>query len=243
MKKIFIPSIDELYQMQEMGANVYKYILVKAIESLICHGVNYPKAEILKVAYKYLKDNIEISRAICTLYPEEMKYSKISKIDTELCLRLINSKTHDKNCGLDYLSKFDTDVLENSIVLTNVVQLLNKELIDNAKYRFDYNSNKLLDSIFNREIGENELMLIFGESKNKVTKALTNIEPTYALSLPDNCFTKETRREHLHTGIHNYANRYGITASVGIEYTGKDILTNKEQDVKRLLRCIKDRNK
>lgn len=258
MKKNFIPSMDELYQMQEMGANVYKYLLVKTIESLICYGINYPNAGILKSAYKYLSEDPEIARAICTLYPEEILYSEFARKDFELCMRLINSG-ESKTCGLDYLTKFDESILSNSTVLESTVLLLNKELSNNPRYRFEYvgcelqfarrGAGCLLNNIFERKITNKELIHMPEESRFTVIKKLINIEPAYALSLFEEVYEdclglKETvRKSYLNTGIYNYANRYKITPSVGTQYVGKDILTNPTSNVKRLLKTIYEKNK
>lgn len=259
MKQVFMPSMDELYQMQELGANIYKYILIKAIESLICNGLNYPYAGILKSAYNYLREDAEISRAICTLYPDEIQFSNISSSDIELCNRLLHS-TYDENrvCGLDQLCMFDTAVYRNSIILKEAILLFDKELRENPRYRFEYTGNfakrgagRLLDDILNRKISDNELMFLFGESRVTVVKALTRIEPSYAISLPDSYFeghlglsAMETRISCLHSGIYNYGERYGISKNVGVAYTSsRDILSNPDQNVKRLIRCINDRNK
>lgn len=243
MKKVFMPSMDELYLMQDMGGNVYKYLLVKAIESMICYGVNYPKAEMFKTAYKYLQENIEIVRAICSLYPEEMDRNEvvknIAKNDVELCLRLINSG-ETKGCSLDNLARFDKGTLFNSLVIKDTVTRLDSELQSNPKYRFEYEENALLDKIFNREIGESELMTIFGKNKNEVISSLVRIEPTYLFNI---CGNNGYRPEELNLRVNDYANRYGITNSIGCEYLGKDILTKPDTNVKRLFRCIKDRNK
>lgn len=248
MKKVYLPTTGELYQMQEMGADVYKYILVKAIESLICYGVNYPNAKILKNAYKYLQEDVEISKAICLLYPDELKYSSTARANIDLCSKLIETRKIEF-CGLDYLSCFDSGVHDNTMILSKVILLLNDELKRNPKYRFEYKSdNELFDRIFNREISGKEIMFFFEKIKYNITEALIQIEPTYALSLPDNCFAKtnnidKLRMNYLYTGINSYANRYGISNSVGFDYAGVDILTNPDVNVKRLMRCIKDRNK
>ena len=86
MKKVYIPTMDELYQMQDMtnGQSIYKYILIKAIESLVIDGVNYPNKGILKNAYKYLKENPDIAYAICRMYPSEIKYSEPGKYVVEI---------------------------------------------------------------------------------------------------------------------------------------------------------------
>lgn len=260
MKKVFMPSMDELYQMQDMNVNLYKYILVKAIETLIGNGINYPNIGILENAYKYLRENPDIARAVCTLYPDEMLFSDCARKDIELGIRLMES-TEKKECGLDYLCRLDADILDNPVILQKAILLLEKELIENPRYRFEYvgserqyinkGAGKLLDNIFERNIGEQEIMFIMGEARKEVVKALINIEPAYAIKLPIDYFKMHLSHIpdssdisiYLGSGINNYAKRYGIDMSVGNEYYGKDILTNPDQNVKRLLKCIKYRIK
>lgn len=259
MKKVFMPSMDELYQMQDKGANIYKYILVKAIESIICNGLNYPEKGMLKNAYKYLRENQEISRAICTLYPEEMDFSEVSSYDGVLCDRIVTMEDR-KPCGLDNLCRFNSDVTLEHLRLANIIIFLEKELSKNPKYRFEYigydsifskrGANSLLDDIFGRKISDKELMFMLGDFRKKAVEALAKIEPAYAISLAD-CFffgtfgakTDKIRTECLYTGINSYADRYGISSTVGSEYLGKDILTNPDTNVKRLIKCINDKNK
>lgn len=250
MKNIYMPSMDELYQMQDRGANVYKYILVKAIESIICYGIDRPAAGMLKSSYKYISEDLEIARAICTLYPNEIQFSDVAKEDIELCLRLIGTDPKVNNCNLDYLSRFGYTVQNNTLVLKQAILLLEKELKENPKYRFEYNGDSLLNDIFSATFSEDKLLGLFGSNRDDVVRALVNIEPVYAIKLPIEYFNNKMynsneyiRCEYLHSGIANYADRYGVTASVGSEYIGKDILTNPDQNVKRLIKCIKDRNK
>lgn len=260
MKKVFMPSMDELYKMQELNVNIYKYILIKAIESLICNGLNYPSEGILENAPRYLRENPDIVRTICSMYPDEMLFSDCARSDVQLALELMNGG-EKREIGLDYLCRFDTNVLENPLVLRNVILLLEKELLKNPKYRFEYvgkelryfnkGAGMLIDNIFGRNISEQELMFIMGENRKDVVKSLINIEPAYAISLPIDYFKRypgytpdgSDLSVILGCGINNYANRYGISMEVGSGYYGKDILTNPDQNVKRLLKCIKDRNK
>lgn len=260
MKKIFMPSMDELYKMQELRVNIYKYIFVKAVETLICNGLNYPRTGILENAPKYLRENPDMARAVCTLYPDEMLFSDCARNDVELAVRLMSSSENNKS-GLDHLYRFDANILKNPVVLREAILLLEKELIKNPKYIFEYVSTDftywvkgtgtLLDDIFGRKISEQELMFVMGEDRKDVVRSLINIEPAYAICLPIEYFKKYP----WHTpddsdlsiaigyGINNYANRYGVSMDIGSGYYGKDILTNPDQNVKRLLKCIKDRNK
>lgn len=257
MKEVFMPSMDELYQMQDRGANVYKYILVKALESIICNGLNYPSKGMLENAPKYLRENPEIARAVCSLYPDEMIYSETARNDIDLAVRLMNYKGYKEN-GLDYLCRFDSSVLTNTHVLANAILKLEEELSVNPIYRFEYvgseraylnkGAGRLLDKIFNGEIDDNDLMMILHSVRGEVVNALINIEPYYAIKLSDDYFSNVLHKndEYIRTrclvvGIANYAERYGISSTIGIEYYGKDILTNPDTDVKRLIKCINDR--
>lgn len=235
MKKVFMPSMDELYKMQDMGANIYKYLLVKAIETLVVDGINFPNKGMLKSAYKYLREDPYIAPAICMMYPEEIKYSEIASNDVGLCLGLLNSERQKEFCELDYLSKFDPSVFDNVMLLKEVIIKLEKELRNNPKYRFEYQENELLKRIVNREINNDELIML-----HDVAPKLLNIEPTYGISLDDCyfCKGKYDKKEKTCIAVDYYADTYGIPRCVGVEYINKDILTNQTQEVKRLIKCI-----
>ncbi len=256
MKEVFMPSMDDLYQMQDRGANVYKYILVKAIESIICNGLNYPNKGMLENAPKYLRENPEIARAICTLYPDEMIYSEIARNDVELAVRLMDYKGYQGN-GLDYLCRFDSSVLSNTYVLSSAILKLESELFSNPNYRFEYvgkeviysnkGAGRLLDKIFCCDINNEDLMIVLRNIRGEVVKSLIKIEPYYALKVDEKYFdinnsnVDMVRSECLRRGINTYAERYGISMDAGSEYYRKDILTNPDTDVKRLIKCINDR--
>jgi len=245
----------ELSKMQNIGANIYKYLLIKTIETLVVDGINYPNKGMLKNTYKYLREDLEIARAVCTMFPNEMVYSECARNDIQLALRLINKKKISKS-GLDHLCKFDSSVLSNPLVLKDTVLLLEKELIENPMYRFEYvdfdiellnkGVGRLLDYIFDRCVSDSDLMFMADSYKRDVVRSLINIEPAYAISLPIDCFKKYPSvgpnnndvAIELINGINNYADRYGISMDVGNEYYGKDILTNPDQNVKRLLKRI-----
>ncbi len=234
MKKVFVPSMDELYEMQDMGANIYKYLLVKTIETLAVYGVNYPNKGMLKNAYKYLREDPYIASAICMMYPEELKYSEIASSDVNLCLKLLE-QPKDTRCSLDYLSKFDSSVLINNSVLESVIHKLHEELKSNPKYRFEYQDNELIKKILDRELSDDDLMGL-----RYVVSDLFDIEPAYGISLGSHFFenNKYDRPSRLSTAVNNYASTYGIPSYVGAEYLGKDILTNPNCEVKRLIKCI-----
>ena len=87
-KKIYVPTEEELYTMQEMGANVYKYLMIKAVESIILDGKNYPSKGILKNAYQYVQEDPYLSYMISLMYPNEVQYSKRARNNKDLAIRL-----------------------------------------------------------------------------------------------------------------------------------------------------------
>lgn len=247
MKRIYIPTMDELYLIQDMvnGHNLYKYILVKAIESLTMEGINYPNKGILKSAYKYLRENPEIAYAICRMYPEEIKYSEIAQNDTRLCLDLITDKLiQDETIyRLDNLFHFEKGigVLSNQGVIGTTAHILATKLPSTPTYRFEYKPNSLLDDIFACQIPTEDI-------PNAFSNDFTIIEPAYTIKLDEHQLRNflpeyEEKSHHLERSINKYTERYGVTGRDGWEYRGKDILTNPDENVKRLLKCIKEHQK
>lgn len=235
IKKVFIPSMDELYIMQDMGANIYKYLVVKVIETLALEGINCPNKGMLKSAYKYLREDPYIASAICMMYPEEIKYSEIESNDVNLCLRLLKQEIKNSGCQLDCLSNFALSVIGNVNVLGEVIITLEKELSNNPKYRFEYQENDLIRRIINREVTDDDLMML-----RPIALKLLNIEPAYGITLSDWYFDKGgyERDEKVCTAVHSYADSYGIPRCVGTQYGGMDILTDQSTEVKRLIKCI-----
>ena len=244
MKKVYIPTMDELYEMQDMtdGQSIYKYILIKAIESLVIDGVNYPNKGILKSAYKYLKENPDIAYAICRMYPSEIKYSEYAQNDINLCLGLINKgKVKETNLkDLDNLHYFENGIgiFSSNGVVQATAHILAKDLPYQPQYRFEYKQNSLLDDIFARKI--------YIEQLNPYSRQdFIEIEPAYILTTNPNSVIPSSNDKNiaLYHSINKYANRYGIDLDTGIEYYKEDILTNQDEQVKRLFRCLKEHNK
>ena len=237
MKEMYVPTMDELYLMQDMGGNVYKYLVAKVIEKLILEGINTPAKGMLKSAYKYLKEDYDVASAVCTLYPEEMKYSEILRYDSSFCLKLIEEpKPLDRS--LDNLSYFDTSAFNNIPVMNKTITRLNKVLLDNPKYRFTYKQSKLLDDIF---LGRVNLDTIGYDEKI----LLASIEPAYLVKYYEYYSSllegTKTPDEVLKTSIFDYCNRYDIANWLGQKYRNKDILTNQPTEVKRLIKCINNK--
>lgn len=237
MKEIYVPTMDELYLMQDMGSNIYRYLVAKVVERLILEGVNTPAKGMLKSAYKYLRENYDVASAVCTLYPEEMQYSEILKYDPSFCLKLIG-EPKPLDTSLDNLSYFDEGTLSNVSVMNKTITRLNKVLIDNPKYRFTYKQSKLLDDIF---LGRVNLDNIGYDEK----MLLTSIEPAYLVKYYQNYLksfegTKDLKQV-LEYGIFDFCYRYNVSNWLGSEYKGKDILTNQPTEVKRLIKCINNK--
>lgn len=264
MKKVYMPSMDMLYQMQDMEANIYKYLVIKKIESIICEGVGTLGGILSRCTLNEIvdmKEYQEIVKTICLLYPEELKnlvrieedgFSKNLKLDllkedVDFCLQLLYNSPSGTENNLDYLTYFNSDVTSNVLVLKKVFIMLREELTKNPKYRFEYLSddrnNTLLDDVFECKIGDNELMFIGGDSRDEIVKALTTIEPAYAVSLCADYLPHVnediSRNNLLYNGINAMANRYRINRGMGFEYFGKDILTNPDSEVKKLVKNIK----
>lgn len=93
MKEVFMPSMDELYKMQDMGADIKLYLYAKAIEALCIEYNNFPrKGSILKNEFKYIREDEKITQAVCMMYPREIEFSEVSKYNPILAKQLITRK-------------------------------------------------------------------------------------------------------------------------------------------------------
>lgn len=236
MKEMYVPTMDELYLMQDMGSNIYRYLVAKAAERLILEGVNTPNKGMLKTAYKYLRENYDVASAVCTLYPEEIEYSSVLKYDSCFCLKLLKDKKPLDN-SLDNLSYFDETALNNIPVVNRTIVKLDEVLKDNPKYRFTYKQSKLLDDIFLGRVNFSNI------TSDKLLLMLSAIEPAYATKY--NGINSKEYVQDLNTllkvSIDHYSTRYNLPYELGQEYKNKDILTNQPTEVKRLIKCINNK--
>lgn len=235
-KQIYVPTMEELYTIQDMNINIYNYLLAKVIEVLTLEGVICYHKGILKNEYKYLRENPEIARAICSMYPKELEYSEIAKYDINLCLDLINDKQDNSIYNLDNLVLFEKMTINNMIVTKNVIDILAEKLPNNPKYRFEYKKNQLLDSIFNTEF----INHIFYDTR--MLEQLSKIEPAYILK-DKKIYNDKLKKEMLNSAIESYISRYKLSQFDGTvnKYDRKDILTTPDENVKRLIKCIEKR--
>lgn len=246
-KKLYMPSMDELYKMQDMaddkGMSMYKYLLAKAVEALIIDGVNAPKKGILKTAYKYLRENEDIVHSICMMYPMESIYSDIAKYDSDLCKKLISENIDNSIYNLDNLSLFNEDTLSNYNIEYDVISMLANKLSSNPKYRFEYQGNKLLDDIFDRKFDYSSSFISY--TKDDIWNKLMKLEPAYVFTedkeLLEELNTEIGIKNKFMSSINAYSSKYNISNIKGYDYQGKDILTNPDENVKKLIKCINDR--
>lgn len=241
-KKIYVPTLDELYQMQEMGANVYNYLLVKAIELLILKGVKNPDKGILEDAIKDVKESYDIFIPICKMYPKEVQYSEFAKMEPGLCVDILKKSNQIATSNLEQLSYFSSSIASNEWLANEVISILNKELFLNPKYRFEYTSkedsaSKILDDIFSCQFPINNLY------NQESCKLLMNIEPAYALKIKERFFNSlscnESREIALIKSVGNYTMRYGISSEQNNQYMGKNIFKNPDKKTDLLVRTLK----
>lgn len=243
MKKVFMPSMDDLYKMQDMGCNIKLYLYAKAIEALCIEYNNYyNKDSILRHEFKYIQEDEIISHAVCSMYPKEIEYSAIAKYDTSLASLLITKDLNNDIYRLDNLSRFTTLAAEPQTA--KVIDILCNELVNNPKYRFEYRQtllNTVLDDIFMGKIEVKEVYPYDSTSlREEYIRKLAKIEPFYAMQSMDD----SKRAYYLKYAIIDYINRYGFNYNLPSISSGyyseekKDILTNQSTEVKRLFRCI-----
>ena len=234
MKKVYIPTENELKIMQSYNANIYKYMTVKAIEAIIIDGINYPRKGKLEHQFKYVKENPDIARGVCLLYPEEINYSEVAKFDFDLCKSIIFNR--DKPNNLDNINYFDKTILDNYLIFEYVVAELYDNMHKNPKYRYTYkDNNKLLDDIFSNNIPFEKAIY-----KESIFIKLASLEPAYILKLGSS-LPFGIIENYYKNAINEYAKRYHIDDTLGNEFISKDIISNKNDNVKRLVRTMKQR--
>ncbi len=243
-KKFLMPKMAELRKMQDMKANIYKYLLIKAIESLAIERKNNPNSEFLKTAYERFEEDPYISHAICKLNPSEIIFFDIARSDVKLCQEYLKRRKETSDIyNLDILSQFHVDVTYNLSIMYDILSILSEGLPICPNYRFEYRQSQILDNIFG---GEFHLDIIPKRCWQEIVRQLVNIEPYYALLLKDTLqmtMDESAIARYLHHGIDSCANRYDIDEQVGREFLGKDILTKQPTKVKKLLWCINNGNK
>ena len=249
MKEVYIPTMDELYLIQEMtnGSFTYKYMLCKVIEALVIDAKIDTGKGILERTHKYFRENPQIATAIGRMYPEEIVSSQYAINDIALCRELIQGNI-GQDCSiysLDNLTYFQNGlgVNTNYFVVKEVIEILSKKLPSNPQYRFEYKEpNSLLDNIFSCKTS-------LYDFDSTTAKNISIIEPANALRLDERLFDEyrgdyliKTLKGSYGTFIDKYSSRYGMETKCFPEYFRQDILTNPDDNVKRLQRYL-DRHK
>ncbi len=238
MKEVFMPSMDDLYKMQDMGADIRLYLYAKAIETLCIEYNNFPKkGSVLKNEFAYIRENEILSHAICMMYPKEIEYSGVAKYDMQLADALITKMEDRSIYRLDNLSGFSDMVAGSDTIIKKTISILSEELKNNPKYRFEYKNSKTLEDIF---MGRIKLEELYPGVYSGNIKSLASIEPYYALECPDEYWYG--KQGMLEMAVIDYINRYGFDFRYTYNKNNdkkKDILTNQDTEVKRLFRCIK----
>ena len=243
MKEVFMPSMDDLYKMQDMGANIKLYLYAKAIEALCIEYDNYyNKDSILKHEFKYIQEDEIIAHGVCFMYPKEIVHSKVVEYDASLLEALLTREASSDIYRLDNLCRF-TNCAAGALI-PEVINILSSELGTNPKYRFEYpkvSMNTVLEDIFMGRIDAKEVYPYASIlSREEGVRKLAKIEPFYAMQSTDD----SKRAYYLKYAIIEYINRYGFNYSLPSVSRGhydeekQDILTNQSTEVKRLFRCI-----
>lgn len=238
MKKVYIPSDETLDKMQELaGAEyLYRYILAKAVESIVMN--KSLDKNLLEDETESIREDYYIQKAICYLYPEQVAYSECMQMENSFALDLLKRQPSNIIYNIDNIRHFDPMTQYSYEVIKKVISILVQDLPNTPTYRFEYKDNQLLDSIFGCEL-DKLIKRLYG-SQIHYASDLIKIEPAYGILLPDKAFIcQENRISLLQSGISRYHNRYGISSVIGNEYANKDILSNPDTNVKKLMKCIK----
>lgn len=244
MKKVYIPTIEELSSMQEnmklLDLRIYQYLLAKMIETLIMEDVMYEEIDMFEVAYDNFAEYPEIIYGIAKLYPERISESKKASNDADLCAKLIpNLIMQDKSIyGLDNLLQFSNDTLKNPEVIKKTINTLGGKLNTYPKYRFDYKEpNNLLDAIFSGEILEE-----LSEIDNELASSLSVIDPIYFIKmghiLSESKDTPEELRTQFIKSYTSFIDRY-----VTKVYKNPKTLINPNEKSKKLVRYLNNHKK
>lgn len=237
MKKIYIPTEEELFKMQEMsnGSSLYQYLLAKVIEVLVLESkLEESEKGILERTYKIFRENPEIAHGVCRMYPEEINSSLMARNDIQLCKYLIKQNDDKSIYSLDNLSYFENSagVTTSNGVIDTTLDILLEKLPNTPKYRFEYKEpNTLLDQIFTCELD--------GVISNNIAIKLAAVEPAHTVKLNQLKQQYENRPGHtIDQTINKYVSKYGMGNQFYPEYYRHDIICHPDDQVKRLIRCL-----
>ena len=256
MKKVYIPTEQELEQLQHIKGNVYQYMTSKVIETLIMEDVLYEEIDMFDVAYDEFAEFPEILYALGKMYPEIIRYNERASKDNNLW-RILTQNLPSQDTSIYYLDHLvgyhsgisdneltdKVDLLDGSIpfdkeVIANVARILASKLTSFPKYRFDYSRSEpcfLLDSIFSCELPSRYVDV-------KSFEDFATIDPVYAVKLTRCEYDKKdiAQQELLFVmtrSMVKYSGRYGLDA-YNNPYRGQNIISKPDAKVKKLLRHL-----
>ena len=239
MKKLYMPDENQLREMQNLGANVYRYLTAKTIEALILRAKNKNTVDVHAMEHELafsdedIRGNYEINHGYCLVYPVAIGSAEYAMYDSSLCQRLITKPSDKSVYNLDVLSSFSPAVQFNVYTISSTLAKLKGGLMINPEYRFEYKESALLNGIFSCEA----LPLFANLSKDDI-RALIAIEPAYAVMLNKHILGDDIAKEMLIYGMSEYGDRYDLGPAYNIIQADGDVLSNS-----KTRRLIKEINK
>lgn len=237
MKKVYIPTMEELETLQKEGRDVYNYILAKVIETLIMEDTIYDEIDMCDTIYDEFEGNSAILYPICKMYPERINDSILSSTDIELRKRLIMSIRNEDSSIYrldDYLFGVSQETLFDEGIVSATANQLVKGLSTCSKYRFSYRGpNDLLDCIFNCEIPLSQI-------PTNAYDDFIMIDPVYFLKLGFTGRKSKKERNYFNTlerAMIRYLSRYEL---MSFPYQEKDIVNSPDESVKKLIRHLEN---
>jgi len=234
--KVYIPTMEELIELQKLGIDVYSYLVAKVTETIIMETRIYDEGDMFEIL-NYLGDHPEITYAICRIYPDMIKESIITSKDPKLCKQLIERiSKEDKTIYKldDILMNFDESILFDEGIIKSTINFLSSHLSYCPKYRFDYQGpNELLDNIFSCELPVSKI------SHDSYDNIMI-IDPIYSVKLGIKPKSKKDEEKYfaIKRAMAIYTGRYGISNLLDERYQNKDIINKPDEKVKRLIKTL-----
>ena len=249
-KRVYLPTEEDLREIERIkesnkvvDINAYGYLVAKAIEKIL---VDKQNGTLIGNMDDYILNIPQIVYGICWVYPEELKNFDRIRQDESFCEQLLRKNGDNTIYNLDRLGIYLPSVQFSSNIVRTTIDILNEKLKDNPEYRFEYQENDLLNSIFsfNYPMFEDLSFALFSKLKN--------IDATYALnygtkSLYSDFYVDNKNDKDLIThrkgmffeeGLTRMLERYNLSKHCGYDYRGVDITKDDNEQIKRLKRFL-----